>query len=255
MLTEEKIRQFGERVGTLNGVRGVAVTSPDVPAPGEGDVDMMVYCAAVPPASERKTLYAGEIPLFSGGRWGEGDRVILEGVEVYVMYFTMEQAREDIATIQSGARAPKESGGFYITGRLAMYKNLLPIVEDGCISELKAMAAEYPEPLRQRILNECSAVLRENEHFERAVVRGEVLLYHAALEEALDAYLQALFALNHVLFPSRKRTLKFIRSFSVKPDRVEERLLQAIRLGADAETLKESYGIWRALCRDLPLKE
>ena len=116
MLTEEKIRQLGERVGTLNGVRGVAVTSLEVPAPGEGDVDMMVYCAAVPPASERKALYTGEIPLFSGTRWGEGDRVMLEGVEVYVMYFTMDQAREDIATIQSGERIPWESGGFYITG-------------------------------------------------------------------------------------------------------------------------------------------
>ena len=132
-----------------------------------------------------------------------------------------------------------------------MYKKLLPIIKDGCVTELKTLSANYPEPLRQRILKECGAALRENENFERAVKRGEVLLYHIALEEALDAYLQALFALNRVLFPSRKRSLKFIRTFSVKPDQVEERLLQAIRLGAEAETLKESYEIWQGLCSDL----
>ena len=48
MLTEDWIRRFGERAGMLRGVRGVAVTAQEVPAPGEGDVDMMVYCAAMP---------------------------------------------------------------------------------------------------------------------------------------------------------------------------------------------------------------
>ena len=31
--------------------------------------------------------------FFRGGRWGEGDRIMLEGVEIYVMYFTIDQAR------------------------------------------------------------------------------------------------------------------------------------------------------------------
>jgi len=251
MLTKEKIVSFGQSVGELPGVRGVAVTSLDVPAPGEGDIDMMVYCETVPSPDRRKELYSGDLPLFKGERWGEGDRVIMEGVEIFVMYFTVDAAVKDVESILSGSRSVKEEGGFYTTGRLAMYKNLLAITEDGCVSELKALAKEYPEALRNRILGQCLDILQENENFERAVVRKEILLYHAALEDALDAYLQALFSWNRVLFPSRKRSLQFIASFAAKPDRVEERLLQVIRLGADGETLHESYELWKGLCRDL----
>jgi len=253
MLTEEKVVQFGKQIGMLPGVRGVAVTSLDIPAPGEGDIDMMVYCDVVPLPEKRKELYSGEIPFFRGERWGEGDRVMMDGVELFVMYFTMEAAENDIESILSGNRSIKEEGGFYTTGRLAMYKNLLAITEDGCVSELKILAKEYPETLRNRILSQCKDILQESENFERAVVRKEVLLYHAALEDALDAYLQALFALNRELFPSRKRSLKFIGTFSLKPDQVEVRLLQAVRLGADSETLSESYEVWKKLCRELPI--
>jgi hypothetical protein len=35
----------------------------------------------------------------------------------------------------------------------------------------------------------------------------------------------------------------------------DERKDQAIPLGAEAETLKESYEIWQGLCKDLPLEE
>ncbi|MBR6299447.1 MAG: hypothetical protein IKR36_00960 [Clostridia bacterium] len=61
--------------------------------------------------------------------------------------------------------------------------------------------------------------------------------------------------MNHVLFSSQKHSLKSIRIFSVKPEWVGKRLLQAIRLDADAKTLKESHGIWQGLYSDLPLKD
>ncbi len=253
MLTEEKLIEFGKSVAHLPGVRGVAVTKLDIPAPGEGDIDIMVYCDTVPPPEVRTALYSGEIPFFKGERWGEGDQIFPENVETYVMYFTMDAAKRDIQTILDGYRAPKEDGGFYTTGRLAMYKNLISIAEDGCVQELKDMAKEYPEALRQRILSDCKGILSETENFERAVVRKEVLLYHAALEDALDAYIQALFALNHVLFPSRKRSLQFIKDFAVKPEKVEERLLSAVKFGAEAETLDKSYEIWKKLVEDLNL--
>lgn len=253
MLTIENVVAFGKKVATLSGVRGVAVTKLDIPKPNEGDVDMMVYCDSVPTPKERKALYLGEIPLFCGERWGEGDRVVLEGVEVYLMYFTMEAAEADITSILCGSRKSKEDGGFYTTGRLAMYKNLVPIADDGCVAKLKAMAKDYPEKMRQRILRDCRNVLNETENFERAVVRGEVLLYHVALEDALDAFLQALFAVNHVLFPSRKRSLQYIKDFTIKPDNVEKRLLFAVKFGAESETLAESYEIWKKLVEDLNL--
>ena len=85
----------------------------------------------------------------------------------------------------------------------------------------------------------------------RAIRRKDVLFYHATLDLALDRYLQALFALNHTYFPSRKRSPEFIRGFAIKPEDCETRLKQVVALGASAETLEESYRAWQELCREL----
>ncbi len=44
----------------------------------------------------------------------------------------------------------------------------------------------------------------------RVVLRKEVLFYHQVLENSLDHLLQALYALNHMYFPRRKRIEEYI---------------------------------------------
>lgn len=247
-MTYEDITNLAARVAAQPGVRAVGVTKLDLPKPGEGDVDMMVYCDSVPDIEARKALFPeARVRFFGGERWGDGDLLMLDGVEVFIMYFSYEDAIDDIESIMIGTRAIVEPGGFYITGRLAMYKNMIALADDGCIANLKEMCEEYPDSLRKSILKQCANILSDVETFERAVTRKEVLLYHAELEKGLDALLQALFALNRVLFPSRKRSLEYMKDFVMIPENCGARLLEIIALGAQADTLIDSYEKWRAL--------
>jgi hypothetical protein len=83
------------------------------------------------------------------------------------------------------------------------------------------------------------------------VQRKDVFFFHFALDLALDHFLQVLFALNREYFPSRKRSEMYLQGFSVKPVACEELLRQVLALGGNAETLAQSYELWKGLVRDL----
>ncbi len=91
----------------------------------------------------------------------------------------------------------------------------------------------------------------DEEDFGRAVLRKDVLFYHQVLENAIDHYLQALYAVNETFFPSRKRTNKYIDSFKLKPENCYERLLNVVRLGSSPEGIEKSYTEWCSLVSDL----
>ncbi len=71
-------------------------------------------------------------------------------------------------------------------------------------------------------------------------MRKEVLFYHQVLENSLDHLLQALYALNHTYFPSRKRIEGYIRRFKNKPEHCYDRLLRILELAAFSDTIEES---------------
>ncbi len=65
-----------------------------------------------------------------------------------------------------------------------------------------------------------------------------------------DHFLQTLFAINRVYFPSRKRTLDYIENFN-KPDGCNEKLLEVIKLGGFIEGINQSYTIWSKMVNEL----
>lgn len=93
--------------------------------------------------------------------------------------------------------------------------------------------------------------MEDVEDLERAAVRKDVLFYHFALDIALDHFLQALFALNRVYFPSRKRSLELAGNFGLKPEDCSERLLEVIRLGGRPEGISQSYSLWKDIINEL----
>jgi hypothetical protein len=70
-------------------------------------------------------------------------------------------------------------------------------------------------------------------------------------EHAMQRIVQILFALNHAYFPGWKRALAHVETFEVKPADCGRRILEAIRLGACAETIPDSYAAWTALVDEL----
>jgi len=189
----------------------------------------------------------------TGGKfWGVCDFVVINGIEVCIMYFTVLDMDADIESVLDGTRLDREDEYFYPTGRCSTFLSMHILYDkNGYIAGMKEKLSRYPQELSKKLYNHHIKSINDIEDFERAVQRGDVLFYHSALDTAIDHYLQALFALNKCFFPSRKRTLEFIYEFQYKPDNCSERLVEVLELGARTETLSKSYEGWVLLCKEL----
>ena len=182
------------------------------------------------------------------------DALLIGQAEVYLMFFTKRVFAGSITSILRGERTQREENYFYPTGRCASVLGMHAFYDpEGFLSGLQNQCSVYPDDLRNALLAAHLPKIDDPEDFQRAIRRNDVLFYHATLDLALDHFLQALFALNRVYFPSRKRSLEYIRSFAIKPKDCDSRLLQVLELGIKSETLAESYRLWQALCREIEL--
>ncbi len=247
---------------TLPGVQSIGRSGGRaLPAsPTDGDIDIFLYCDEIPSRDARKAILdsvsaeldtAAKVGVFSGGRWGVGDFASIQGVETWLMYFTLEQAAAEVDAVLRGEQ-PDREGGFYPTGRCAMYLGMEVLLDrSGFLRGMKEKIAHYPEALAEKLVRHHLSALNDTEDLERAVARKDPLLYHFALDIALDHFLQALFARNRVFFPSRKRSLEHIAGFASKPADCEQRILDVIRLGSTAEGIGQSCDMWSGLTSDL----
>jgi len=231
-----------------------------LPVKGESDIDIFVFCNQIPSVKTRQTAVESLGAAVSkmtinetGGRfWGVCDFINIKNTEICLMYFTTAEMDAEIETVLNGSRLDRENGYFYPTGRCASFLSMYILCDkSGYISDMKKRLYEYPRLLAEKLYGHHIQKINDDEDFDRAVFRGDVLFYHAVLEGAIDHFLQALFALNRCYFPSRKRSLHFIEQFKIKPENCSARLLKAIELGAGEKTLSQSYEIWGALCREL----
>jgi len=231
-----------------------------LPTDGYSDIDLFLFCEQIPALEVRAvkySLFPREVKVAEFGanehpHWGLVDSVLIGEQEVYLMYFTQSTFSASIEAILSGERTEREENYFYPTGRLASIQGMHAFYDpEGYLAEIRTRILVYPDALRNAILSRCLPKIDDEEDFVRAIRRKDVLFYHATLELALDRFLQALFALNRTYFPSRKRSLEFIRGFAIKPEDCEAKLERAVALGASAETLEESYQTWQDLSREL----
>lgn len=260
--TESILNLLIDRISSIDGVQSIGISGSKAPLPkvGEGDIDIFIYCDEVPGLNKRQALpeqmeslvNGWEINVFEGGRWGTGDYALINGVETWMMYFTKNETIADVESILNGDYPDKLDNYYYPVGRCAMLKNISILYDkDGFLHSLKEKLSEYPEELSGKLAEYHLTKLEDTEDLERAVLRKDVLFYHFALDIAIDHFLQALFAINRVFFPSRKRTLEYIDSFEKKPARCGERLLEVVKLGGSAESISRSYGLWCNLVEEI----
>ena len=258
---------YGKFHSLINGVSSIDTVlsigksgGEELPMHNESDIDVFVFCSQIPSADVRQaalgelgfTAAEMKISEIADRFWGVCDYIAIGTAEICLMYFTISDMDAEIKSTLSGERPDREGEYFYPTGRCATFLSM-HILHDkiGYIADMKEKLSGYPPSLAKKLYNHHILEINDNEDFERAVQRGDVLFYHATLERAIDHFLQALFALNKCFFPSRKRTFSLAEGFKHKPINFEARLLNAIELGAKAETLSKSYEIWSALCKDL----
>ncbi|HYE84673.1 MAG TPA: DUF4037 domain-containing protein [Clostridia bacterium] len=260
--TEKTFEALINRISKIQEVQSIGISggkSP-LPAAGEGDIDIFIYCDKLPELEKREAvinelgglLQDSKINVFQGGHWGSGDFTLINGVETWLMYFTAEEALCEVEAILKGECPDKLDNYYYPVGRLAMLKNMSILYDkNNLLNSLQIRLSEYPEELSGMLVNYHMAELEDTEDLERAVTRKDVLFYHFALDIALDHFLQALFAVNKVFFPSRKRSLEIMSNFKIIPVLCNERLLEVIKLGSYPEHIGKSYALWSKLVDEL----
>lgn len=261
MSTESVFNQLVKCIWLLKEVQSIGRSGGRaLPASSaDGDIDIFVYCDAVPAEPLRRAALdamGGAInnvktSVVSGGRWGTADFAEINGIETWVMYFTEAEAAAEVESVLNGEHLSRE-GNFYPTGRCAMYLGMEILLDrSGFLASLQSRLSNYPDALAEKLSRHHLNALGDTEDFERAVARRDTLFYHFALEIALDHFLQALFALNHTFFPSRKRSLELMGRFKKKPARCEDRLLEVVRLGATSDGVEQSYVRFEELVKDI----
>jgi hypothetical protein len=259
---ETGIRRLVDTLKNESWVSAVGLSGGDrpFPEPGQGDIDLFVYCREIPPKSQREAVLStldeciGPICAgrLQGGHWGQGDSCQIAGVETWLLYFTVEEARAELEDTLQGKHLWHVDHYYYPLGRCAMWKTMRVLYDpDGMLATFKTRLADYPAGLAKAVIDYHKAALGDVEDIERAVRRKDVFFYHFVLDLALDHFLQILFALNRTYFPSRKRSEQYLRLFEVKPEDCEERLFRVIARGGEAHTLGESYAIWQGILLDL----
>ncbi len=260
--TEEILDILVSRVSGLLSVQSIGLSGSKSPLPkkGEADIDLFIYCDEIPSLDTRQAVLDElngmieecKINVFQGGRWGSGDFASLNGVETWLMYFTVEETLADVESILSGKQPDKLDNYYYPVGRLAMLKNMTALFDkNGFLSGLKRRLTSYPKELRETLTAYHIKKLHDTEDLCRAVMRRDALFYHFALDIALDHFLQALFAMNSTYFPSRKRTNEYLEKFEVQPGNCASRLKEVLRLGGECETVPASFALWEGLTKEL----
>ncbi|HWT75728.1 MAG TPA: hypothetical protein VN258_13565 [Mobilitalea sp.] len=99
--TDEILNSLLHSISQMDEVQSIGISGIINPLPkaGEGDIDVFIYCDQIPDAKRRNSiltefgdrLQEGKINVFEKGRWGTGDYVLINGVETWLMYFTITE--------------------------------------------------------------------------------------------------------------------------------------------------------------------
>ncbi len=261
MRLEEKKLLLVDAVSQIGTVRAIGQTGDihEVPEPGKGDIDLFVFCDEIPAERARSEAYETCNALFSecrmttaeGGYWGTVDMLLVDGIEIYFMYFTVADMSHYLNEVLAG-KHPDRDGAFYPVGRLATLLKIHVLYDEAdTLAALKDRVREYPDALSKALFDHHFERIIDEEDFGRAVSRKDVLFYHWVLEESMDHFLQALYALNRTYFPSRKRTQQHMAAFSRIPRDCYERMVRVVEDGSRAQSIARSFEQWLALTEEL----
>ncbi len=215
---------------------------------GNSDIDLFVLCTAIPSEEERKQVYQKyskdysecRMNVCNGGMWGYGDILLIDGIDVMFMYFTIEEMEQYLGEVLQGKHLDRD-GGFYPTGRLSSVEGINILYESNDEwTALKEKVKKHPKELFEKLFHYHISRVLDDEDLGRVTLRKEILFYHNVLENSLDHLLQALFAANFTYLPSRKRSEQYIKAFTYKPDNCSNRLLQIVKNSVISEEIEDS---------------
>ena len=248
-------------ISKLEFIKGIGQTG-DINAPlipGNSDIDIFVIGTKIPSEEERKQIYTKYKSVYSelmmnvcnGGVWGYGDILLIDGVDVMFMYFTVAETNEYLDEVLQGKHISRE-GEYYPVGRLSTIENISILYEENQEwSDMTTKLKKRPNDLFNKMYEHHMRWVINDEDLGRALLRREVLYYQTVLENAMDHLLQALYALNSTYFPSRKRIEKYINGFIYKPENCYERLIKIMECSVFSDKIPESVAELRKLTEEI----
>jgi hypothetical protein len=108
----------------------------------------------------------------------------------------------------------------------------------------KVRLSEYPDTLREEILKKyCSSLRywRNDYHYINKVNREDTVFLASITARLVHDMMQVIYALNRFYFPGDGMNLKYTKSFSMKPARLEERIENALYPGKSDDIYHEQY--------------
>lgn len=254
-MIEETIDRLASSLPEDPSIEAIGLSSNPIPhESSEGDIDIFVYCSRIPEPSFRMESYPPEMKgpdfrprIFVDDIWGDADFAKIGDVDAWIMYFLAEDARKDFDETISGRNIQRDNG-FYPSGRLAMFRKMTILYDkDNFLGGLKRRLETYPGQMGERIRRNCVEQMYDEEDLVRASTREDVLFFHIAIDDALDALMQYLFAVNGELFPGRKRNIDMAAGFGKAPADLTSRIKRIIRLGSDGQELPRAFAEYRKL--------
>jgi len=122
----------------------------------------------------------------------------------------------------------------------------MQVIEDPCgmLACLQEAVAEYPQPLRQAILERFVAEARfwpNSFHYVSAVERADVIYTTDIVQQVVQAVIQVIFALNGVYSPGEKKLAQTLGRLAVQPEQFVPRVQALLYPGIEAsvERLRE----------------
>ena len=194
-------------------------------------------------------------PGVNGGGW-----LLLDGHHVDFLYRDLGHVQEVIEKCAAGQPEAVYQIGHPIGFQTQIYVGethfCRPIFDrEGKLARLKAMVAEYPEPMRAALVRK--HLFDSAFHLEIAnkpAARGDVAYVAQCLATATGFMTLVLYALNRQFFMNEKSAFLQSAGFAIRPPRMHERVGQILgAVGVDAPALQASVNAMRDAHRELAL--
>jgi hypothetical protein len=192
MLLKEELVSTLAKIDVVKGIGQTGDMNVQL-IPGKSDIDLFVLCSTIPSKDERQALYATlqpacfklQMEVCQGGLWGYGDILLVDGIDIMPMYFTVSEMREYLEEVLQCKHLGK-TGRFYPVGRLASVSSINILYEtfDTWTALVRMVNSKPYSFFKEWFESEISQVLDE-EDLGRAILRKEVLFFHQVLEDAV----------------------------------------------------------------------
>jgi hypothetical protein len=235
----------------------------------DSDIDIGLYYRETSPLSvdevrsvAERICTAGSMPIVTGtyewGSWVNGGAWIHTSVgKVDFLYKNLDQVRTVIEEAWRGIWRhdydQQPPYGFRSVVYLGETSICVPLYDpEGEVGRLKKSVAEYPEPLRNGIVQETLWGAEFSLRFCRTFAdSGDVYNAAGCMTRVAQYLIQALFALNQTFFVSDKYASRLIEDFALSPGEFTTRLARVLsNLGGNPTELRRSSELLGALWRE-----